>query len=926
MVGFGRHQDPDPDFMEEEDEEDEDSSFGPIPPPPDHPPPSTDAAAELLLQNYPPEGEKFHDEYPEGEKFGDEYSDEEEEPMLYRKESVDVESQKEDPPAELVHGRSIKPVSADEVAPEDADADADYDIEDDDLEIPPTSVVQRMIMRDNMDKSPVTRSCRMAAIVLCFAVVGIIILASGFGSGLFKNSTPSSAAAGVAGGGSSNTNSTTPSKRNSTTPSTTNETSASVNETRATRVRSYLLSKSMNKTAVGVSNTPQELAIRYLTSNDPLQLDPANAQDKFRLAQKFYLLAGLYYSSKADWTVETGWAATGDECQWYGVFCESKTVDGVAVNVTTEVQLGQNKVDGLSAEVGGLTYLKILDVNSNSMVGVLPDSIGNMSSLQELYVETNNITGFPSSLSGLKNLTVLFANDNQLSDDVSKFFQVPSLIRLMIHNNKLSGSLDGVSKLKSIQWLALGNNKLGGTIGTEFGSLSSLNVLWLYKNNLKGSIPSVFGGLQNLQVFDASTNSLGDSSGLPQTFKSSSSLIALILSNNNFGGNLTDQFLSFSGPLQQLQIENCSLAGTISSNLGNLKSLSVLRLSYNNFNSGQLPTSLLRMSQLQDFRCSGCNVVGSLPDFSNLVNLKILLLDNNGMSGSLPSSLASLVRLEQLNLGKQYFSGGVPSQWGNWVNMTKYNLAYNGLTGSLPDVSKMSKLEVLELEGNQLTGDISGLLRPSLKYLDLSEMKFYGSLPSDWSSMVNLEELHLSTNQFYGSIPSSMSSLSKLQILGLQSNQLQGTIPDILSSWQDLADLELGNNNLRGQIPSSIGSLKKLKIVRVNNNYIGGSLPQEINNLNNVVIFDCQQNNITGTLPDISSMKNLAFLDISSNSFEGTLPTSIASLKKLQEIVLYGNKFTSGSWPKGICSISTLTVAYPDCSLGCSSSCCQSCK
>ncbi len=67
-------------------------------------------------------------------------------------------------------------------------------------------------------------------------------------------------------------------------------------------------------------------------------------------------------------------------------------------------------------------------------------------------------------------------------------------------------------------------------------------------------------------------------------------------------------------------------------------------------------------------------------------------------------------------------------------------------------------------------------------YLDLSENKLTGLIPSELGDLSNLINLILDTNQLTGAIPDELGNLTNLRWLWLWSNQLTGSIP-----------LELGN-------------------------------------------------------------------------------------------------------------------------------------
>ncbi|KAK0574985.1 hypothetical protein LWI29_032107 [Acer saccharum] len=75
---------------------------------------------------------------------------------------------------------------------------------------------------------------------------------------------------------------------------------------------------------------------------------------------------------------------------------------------------------------------------------------------------------------------------------------------------------------------------------------------------------------------------------------------------------------------------------------------------------GQIPSELKNMEALTELWLDDNSLTGPLPDMSNLINLKILHLENNNLTSSLPSYLASLSKLQELHIGNNSFSGEIP--------------------------------------------------------------------------------------------------------------------------------------------------------------------------------------------------------------------------------------------------------------------------
>jgi Leucine-rich repeat (LRR) protein len=114
---------------------------------------------------------------------------------------------------------------------------------------------------------------------------------------------------------------------------------------------------------------------------------------------------------------------------------------------------------------------------------------------------------------------------------------------------------------------------------------------------------------------------------------------------------------------------------------------------------------------------------GTIPsELGNLSNLWSLYLDHNQLNGPIPSELGSLSNLRDLILGSNQFSGPIPAELGNLSNLQRLFLDQNQLNGPIPaELGNLSNLQYLILSSNQLSGPIPSELAnlSSLVTLDL---------------------------------------------------------------------------------------------------------------------------------------------------------------------------------------------------------------
>lgn len=201
---------------------------------------------------------------------------------------------------------------------------------------------------------------------------------------------------------------------------------------------------------------------------------------------------------------------------------------------------------------------------------------------------------------------------------------------------------------------------------------------------------------------------------------------------------------------------------TLPSEVGNLINLEKLNLSDNHLT--YLPCEIGKLTKLIYFELYGNNLT-SLPDeFSNLIdlqklslygnklktiptvlnnltNLKYLELGNNDIE-SITDEIPNLINLEKLHLQHNKNLESVSDILGNFINLKELDLSFNKLIIVPCAMSKLVKLEKLQLRKTQITKLFPGLNNlVNLKHLDISDNNF-SSLPIEIYNMTNLEYLH----------------------------------------------------------------------------------------------------------------------------------------------------------------------------------------
>ena len=180
-------------------------------------------------------------------------------------------------------------------------------------------------------------------------------------------------------------------------------------------------------------------------------------------------LVALYEATDGpNWVNSENWLTDAPRGDWYGVDTDAS---GRVVRL----------------DLGGRWDSDVREWIPHGLTGPLPPELGNLASLERLYLGSNALSGsIPAELGKLASLT-----------DVD------------IGANDLTGSIPPeLGNLASLRILKLGWNALSGPIPPELGNLAALRLLVLHSNSLSGPIPPELGNLASLKHLDLGWNAL----------------------------------------------------------------------------------------------------------------------------------------------------------------------------------------------------------------------------------------------------------------------------------------------------------------------------------------------------------------------------------------------------------------------------------
>ncbi|KAG2710971.1 hypothetical protein I3760_04G055200 [Carya illinoinensis] len=281
-----------------------------------------------------------------------------------------------------------------------------------------------------------------------------------------------------------------------------------------------------------------------------------------------------------------------------------------------------------------------------------------------------------------------------------------------------------------------------------------------------------------------------------------------------------------------------------------------------------------------------------LPMIAKLSELRILSLPFNGFDGEIPGEVWGMEKLEVLDLEGNSVTGSLPVQFG-------------GIPSSLLNCAT---LEILNLAGNDVNGTVPAFVG-GFRVVYLSFNRLTGAVPSEIGDHCGkLEQLDLSGNFLFHGIPRSLGNCSQLQSLLLYSNMLEEVIPAELGQLQKLQVLDVSRNTLSGSLPSELGNCSELSILVLSNlfeplsevnNRKRDSLSDQFGSKNDdfnyfqLRVLWAPRATLEGRFPSSwGACKNFEMINLAQNFFIGEVPDALSHCKKLHFLDISSNRLT----------------------------------
>ncbi|CAI5505039.1 unnamed protein product, partial [Closterium sp. Naga37s-1] len=408
------------------------------------------------------------------------------------------------------------------------------------------------------------------------------------------------------------------------------------------------------------------------------------------------------------------------------------------------------QVEGVRCNAAG--FIVSLKVTGKQLEGPIPDAIGNLTALTQLYLSSTKLTGsLPPTMSRLTRLQEITLSFNTLSGSIPEgIADLAALSLLSLHKNKITGAMpSSIVRLTNLTLLNVGTNRLVGTIPSAIFQLTKLAFLDLRWNWFSGSIPAAISRLSLLSY--------------------------LSLGGNMLTGAIPSSIFHLTN-LALLDFRWNQLSGSIPAAISHLAALSHLDLSFNIKFTGSIPLQMQRLTKLQSLYLSYMNLSGPFPSWiSGRTNLRKLEAAHNRIVGSIPESIGSTIHLEVFSVWKNNLSGSIPESIGSLTRLSSLDLSDNQLEGTIPEgIGNMKDIRKLDLSNNHLTG----------------------TLPTTLSRLSGLFQLFLSHNNLSGSFPLWITEMSSIGWLYLSDNNFSGPVPAALGGSKGLIFLEISGSGL----------------------------------------------------------------------------------------------------------------------------------
>ncbi|XP_057328599.1 protein artichoke [Microplitis mediator] len=544
-----------------------------------------------------------------------------------------------------------------------------------------------------------------------------------------------------------------------------------------------------------------------------------------------------------------------------------------------------------------LPKLALINITSCGIIWIHPRAFVDLPELREISFEDNKIPDAAivgRAMMELPVLSVIRLNSNKITRlQEEAFINLPSLSRLYLTGNFITEIFSGAFQMLPVLRVLDLNYNLINRIHPDFfvqRTGSTLEELWIMGNRLNhvNELRAILEALPRLKFLDASYNQFDE---IPfGALRGHPTLERLHLDHNRLTFLQRETFSAMPA-LRELRLKNNSLTNLLEAPFWNLPGLKGLDLSENYFRHVE-PILLENLPNLRRLDLSG-NGIGMLEpeSFLNVPALEHLNLSHNAISIIHPMTMRHLTGLYELDIGWNRLIEMVP---GLPKNIEHLHLPMNRIV-MLPSLETqdlaLPALRSLDLNANGIERIIPGTLSelPSLRKLNLGYNAIRLIEDGTFDGLSRLEQLDLKYNHIMSLHGRSFKPLRILMDLSLKGNRLEVIRPDIFADNVQLQRLDLAINNL-AQIPhATFSNTRDLKELHVSYNTLT-ELPGSLHGLTSLEVLDLSFNKLNTLSSDtLSSLTSLLELKLVRNKIKELREGAFNRLPRLSFIDLENN-------------------------------------
>ena len=488
--------------------------------------------------------------------------------------------------------------------------------------------------------------------------------------------------------------------------------------------------------------------------------------------------------------------------------------------------INNNQLEGFPEQIGRLRKLTEI-IASENIISELPDSFQYLTSIQTLRIENNKLTSLclPFAFGNLSSMTDLRIHENSIPEDEAEIYK-----RGPQHVKRFAKALYEAVETHKLDLGVLALKRLPKNV-CMFDFVVDLSIA---DNDLE-NLPSEIGQLVNLTYLDCSRNLM---SGLPPEL-SHLHLEVLLMSDN--------KLFSIPAVVCGIGCNHKQDTDIISGNeVTGVPTLRVLDVARNSIIT--LPSGIGKLVELEELRINSNKIRHLAHVIENLHHLQILDARDNSVP-SLPVELGKCTGLTELYLDNNQLSS-IPASIGNLTNLTRFGISNNEITSFPLSLSNLTSLERLDFENNNVTVPCEFIRNKGatimIKYMNSIVL----SIQSKALSLASYSLVEIPGEVF------AYKGASALTKLSLYENRFGPSLPHEICLYMPQLKVIDGTRNRLSMLPESFTRLVHLRALLLNENKFD-AWPPVLWELTQIETLSVEDNLLTGIPGEIMRLKRV---------------------------------------------------------------------